>query len=358
MGLRMVIGRLAAQRPHVLLVAVPGTTPVRLAAETWCRDHGAVLVSVPADADLLVITDQPKGDLAAAVDGLWRQLPGPRVRVNLESVALVSERLTAAQDRLAMGDALEGPALRGDEWLAGEPGSDDDGHSMDHMDAEMGDMHHDGGMDHDMGDMEMPAGLMMADRAEDRDGLKLDVLPVALGPVLPCWPTGLIVDVKLQGDVVQQATVRSWPEPVPGPAFWPGHPVAARLDRAADLLRLLGWDAAARRAIWLRDEALDDGSTDAVAQGVTRLRRRVSRSMLMRRSLRGLAAVGGSDASDRLLDWLSAGYDGLPFVPAVEETCQLMVGLDLAAARLVLASLPPDLDVAEATVAAHPGEGR
>lgn len=333
MGLRAVLGRLAARRPHVLLVAVPGTTPIRLAVERWCREHDAVLTAAPADADLLVVTGPAQGDLAAAVDGLWRQLPGPRVRADLESAELVPELLNVAQARLADADGREQLAQRGDEWEAG------------HLD--MGDM--------DMGEMEMPAGLMMADRAEDRDGLKLDVLPVALGPVLPGWPTGLIIDVMLQGDVIQQAELRG--RPVPGPAFWPSHPLAARLDRAAGLLRLLGWDAAAARAISLRDQAIDSGPTGPVAVGVVRLQRRVGRSRLVCHSLRGLAPVDGRDAYHRLLGWLSVDHDESPFSPAVERTCELMVGHDLAVARLLLASLPPDLDI-PAPAPAGAGEDR
>ncbi|WP_433473669.1 hypothetical protein ACQPZP_33380 [Spirillospora sp. CA-142024] len=47
----------------------------------------------------------------------------------------------------------------------------------------------------------------MADRADDRDGLKLDVLHVPLEPALASWPADLVVHLTLQGDVVQAAEV-------------------------------------------------------------------------------------------------------------------------------------------------------
>lgn len=44
----------------------------------------------------------------------------------------------------------------------------------------------------------MPGGLMMTERAADRDGLRLDMLYVALGPVLADWPAGLVVELAVQ----------------------------------------------------------------------------------------------------------------------------------------------------------------
>src|SRR5260370_2487867 len=94
-----------------------------------------------------------------------------------------------------------------------------------------------GGMDMggmDMGGMGMPAGLPMAGRGADRDGLRLDQLHVPLGPVLPDWPAGLVVHLALQGDVVQHAEAQAlglggggsfWTEPCRRAAA--GEPVPA-----------------------------------------------------------------------------------------------------------------------------------
>jgi hypothetical protein len=59
----------------------------------------------------------------------------------------------------------------------------------------------------------VPYGRPMPERADDRDGLKLDYLPVRIGPLFTPFPVGLALDVKLQGDVIQQATVENF---VPG----------------------------------------------------------------------------------------------------------------------------------------------
>lgn len=58
----------------------------------------------------------------------------------------------------------------------------------------------------------VPYGRPMAGRAPDRDGLELDQLPVRVGPFFAPFPPGLVLDVKLQGDVVQEVVV-------PGNAF-------------------------------------------------------------------------------------------------------------------------------------------
>ncbi|MBA3620893.1 MAG: hypothetical protein H0W51_01035 [Euzebyales bacterium] len=53
-----------------------------------------------------------------------------------------------------------------------------------------------------------PYGRPLADRADDlRDGLKLDVLPVTVGPFFPAFPPGLTLQVSLQGDLVQDVDV-------------------------------------------------------------------------------------------------------------------------------------------------------
>ena len=76
----------------------------------------------------------------------------------------------------------------------------------------------------------VPYGRPLAGRADDRDGLKLDQILVRVGPFLPPFPAGLLLDVKLQGDVIQEATIpeagtdddgfaqRRWPVRRPEPA--------------------------------------------------------------------------------------------------------------------------------------------
>lgn len=62
----------------------------------------------------------------------------------------------------------------------------------------------------------VPYGRPLAGRASARDGLELDVLPLRIGPFFPPFPSGLALDVRLQGDVVQEARVVAAPAMRPG----------------------------------------------------------------------------------------------------------------------------------------------
>lgn len=53
----------------------------------------------------------------------------------------------------------------------------------------------------------VPYGRPMAELAPDPDGLQLDVLPVAVGPLFARFPVGLVVDVRWAGDLVLDATI-------------------------------------------------------------------------------------------------------------------------------------------------------
>ncbi len=56
-----------------------------------------------------------------------------------------------------------------------------------------------------------PYGRPMAELAPDRDGLRLDLLPLAIGPFFPRFPVGLTLDLKMAGDVVVEAAVAGNP---------------------------------------------------------------------------------------------------------------------------------------------------
>jgi hypothetical protein len=244
----------------------------------------------------------------------------------------------------------------------------------------------------------MPGGLMTAHRAPDRDGLKLDVLQVPLGPVLADWPAGLVVTLALQGDVVQQADAR-----VLGSAallqipFWDAgddgdrarRHAAAHLDSLGRLLAVVGWDALAYRARRLRDGALGDVPAERLRAELAALERRMRRSWTLRWATDGLgvltaalardlgvtgpaarAANGGGDVTARWRCWLAradrylAGdlpadgegprgrVDGdRPASAALlDAAVRLMLGLDIAAARIVVASFDPDTDQLVATM--------
>jgi hypothetical protein len=266
-----------------------------------------------------------------------------------------------------------------------------------------------GGMD--MGGMEMPGGLPMADRGADRDGLRLDRLHVPLGPVLPDWPAGLVVHLTLQGDVVQHAEARAL-GPGGGGSFWDepwrravaGEPVttgeaarrraAAYLDSLGRFLAVAGWDDAAMGARRLRDQTLAGTPSVRLGPAVHRFARRVARSRTLAWLTRGLGVLttGDADAAGvrgpalraagdvtaryrrwcaELCDAAAALDDGSSLDPAATEPARgplddagapsaallaalprLLDGAELAAARLIIASLDPDLDDLPARAAA------
>lgn len=57
----------------------------------------------------------------------------------------------------------------------------------------------------------VPYGRPMAEVAPDRDGLRLDQVTVRIGPFFNRFPPGLVLELQLQGDVVQGAAVGPHP---------------------------------------------------------------------------------------------------------------------------------------------------
>ncbi len=429
MDLTGVLLRAGAARPHVLIVAMPGGTAVRLAAEQELRSRGWPAAMTPADADVLLVAGDPAASFAGVLDAAWRAMPAPRARAQAGRPGEVAAALETARARLrdrsgqqALAAAAGRDAAQHGDGAAGdhEPVSRDRGHHGHEMAA--GDAaetdgaarhgHHMGGMDMggidmggidmggmDMGGMELLGGLAMADRGADRDGLRLDQLHVPLGPVLPDWPAGLVVHLTLQGDVVQHAEAQAL-GPGGGGSFWTepwrraaaGEPVttgeAARRRTAADLdslsrfLGVAGWDDAATVARRLRDDALAGVPGSRLRPALHRLARRIARSRTLAWLTRGLgvllpddaeaagvigpAASVAGDVTARYRRWCAelagaAGAldDGSPLgsagteplddlrVPAAAVLAalpRLLDGTELAAARLIIASLDPDLD--------------
>lgn len=286
MGLRRSVGlgRLAARRPFV--VSAADGTRDRLAVERALRERRWRPALSPAETGMLVVCGTPGPALAAAIDVVWRDMPEPRVR-------------TSVSDLVGIAGGPR-PAL---------------------------DLHAD-----------------MAGRADDRDGLKLDVLHVPLGPVLSHWPAGLRVDLTLQGDVVQEAEVTA--VDTGGGTFWTQERRAASgLDGLSRLLRVAGWEAAGERAAVLRDGALDGAADDALPRRFASLARRVGRSRTLAWMTRGFV----KDRLDRRLRDIGAALEGRPVRPREtwDETAVLLPvlleGAELARARLIVASLDPDL---------------
>jgi len=393
---RRQLGRWAVRRPHALVVGAPGGTAARLAVERELVAAGGVVSWNPADADLLITAGPLGEELRAAADRVWAQVPGPAVRVEVTDPAAAGERLAAAVVELA-GLTVARPAAEHDAGQPAQGGGMDPGmeHGMEHgtqHGMEHGTQH---GMEHgtqhgmDPG-MDMPGGLRVADRAADRDGLRLDVLHVPLGPVLPAWPAGLLVDVEMQGDLIQSARGRLLAAGTPSPPYWSApaadarrsgaRRAAAHLDSLGRLLTVAGWDDAAGQAQTVRDELLSRGDGGATSDAVARLRRRLSGSRALRLATDGLGVLSaadaarwdvtgpaaravprGGDATARWQTWLDEAALALAdpgsiaaegprgvgpgcSVALLRAATALMAGLDVAAARIVMASLDPDPD--------------
>ncbi|MFI6924343.1 hypothetical protein ACIBIZ_30685 [Nonomuraea spiralis] len=397
MGLSGWLLRWAAGHARPLLVPAGDGTRARLLAEAeLARRRLRPAVSV-AEAGLLVVCGTPGEELTEAVRTVWAGMPVPRARVDLpagvspRSVARAFDRAVA---RLADREAQwsDAAALAATPWtptdehgpMGGEHGSVGEGHRH----GSEGGGGHSGGGEHEH-HMGAPGGVPMAERGPDRDGLTLDRLHVPLGPVLPDWPCGLVVETVLQGDVIQEAAVRwvepaesFWTEPWDEPSADRADRVAAgrlvtrgeaarrqavaRLDSLGRLLSVAGWPAAARRARTLRDLLFADAPPDAVARPYERFERQVRRSGTLRWMLRDIGPTPDGDTLSRLDGLLTRTRaaisslgdnttlgDGTPVdggSPPVRNALDpgLLVGAELATARLIVAGLDPEPAVTRA----------
>ena len=362
MGMTDVLGRYGARRVHVLTVEVPGDWILRAAVECSLAVRGWCAAVSPAEADALAVCGVPGPQLAEAVDRIWDQLPGPRVRIEVHDRRSVDSTLDrAAAELLDFGRHREDARDRADC-----PDSTADQDGIDHGGMDHDEMHH----DTHHGGMEMaPAGIALAEGGEDRDGLEMDVLHLHLGPVLAYWPAGLVLRCSLQGDVLTEA--EAWIiDTGHVDSRFPVAPensaslIAARqCDHLVDLLALAGWSRASGTARQARDLLLGGSGVDRARVLLEKLHGMLRRSRLLRWLLRDLAmltaenlerhqlptALAG-DTYDRLLTRVGLARafleEALPryvFPPSPESIIDnlpgVVCGLDVAAARLVVASL-------------------
>lgn len=408
MELRTRFTRAALARPGVLLVTAAGATRERLAVETELARRGWPRVPGPASADLVVFAGTPvpvRGDNWA--ERVWLGVPAPKARVSVTDARHAAHDLDhghAALLKSATGQSSHGT------------GNVEDGREHDRGAHDPGDHGHDegdedhsahGGMDHGHHAHRMGAvaGLPMAERADDRDELRLDRLHVPLGPALPDWPGGLVLRVELQGDVVQRAEIEPASAPSSSqPVFWnepwlraiSGEPVtvgeaarrrcAAHLDSVGRFLGVAGWSDAAAKAHRIRDRALDDVPAIELRATVGKLVRRVRKSWTLRwltagvgelsvghardHQVTGPALLAAGDVHSRLTVWLDeieraldeideraplanhppvgprgrVDADVPPSQALLGVLPGLLEGAEFACARLIVASLDPDLD--------------
>lgn len=377
MGLRHRVTTLAVDATHVLVVQAPGAWRTRVAIEREIGRRGWRLASSAADADAVAVAGTPGPGLSQRVEAVWEQLPGPRSRT------VVADHTDPAAVRAAL-DAVTA------ELLDTETQSRDardrprfDPKSLDDDDDD--ESHMEGDDDMDMGDMDMamaPSGIPLAEGGDDRDSLEMDVLHLPLGPVLPYWPAGVVLHATLQGDVLIAAEANAVDADLldseqhtsvrPGPA----ERAALRCDQLASLLALAGWADGQSAAVRVRDTLIDDPDGPDGSRLIDGLERRVRRDRLLRWSLRGIGDLRRiddppttswaprGDVYDRLLKLIDdarsdlAGTDRpeLPWPELLAVAERLVVGLDLATARLVVASLAIDTG-SQPVHAGHDPEG-
>ena len=115
----------------------------------------------------------------------------------------------------------------------------------------------------------VPYGRPMPERADARDGLKLDYLPVRVGPLFSPFPVGLALDLKLQGDVIQEATVENFADPSA-----PERSIFHRALRAPVPLRDLEVARARGHLQWLSDAVAVTGAA-SLSERILRLAQRL-----------------------------------------------------------------------------------
>jgi hypothetical protein len=343
-------------------------------------------------------------EIAIALDQAWqtlteaREQPMPPARTSESDRP--SEPEQPSMDGMAMEmDDMPGMHSAGAMDMSSDSAMDTDasGDMAMHMGSgtamEMGD---DAPMDMDMGmHMDMPGGLSMARQGPDRDGLELDRLHLTLGPLLSDWPAGLVVRVVIQGDVLQQVETETTGPGLPGGSWW-NEPwrqaaagdvvpvsVAARrrlgahLDSLGRFLAVAGWVDAASTARRLRDDTLSGAPAEVMRRPLMRFAKKLTRSSVLRWSTRAMGSLPddapphlSGDVYDRYQRRLTATIECLKhlddptvlnpddFEPArgrwdpehppsaamVAVLPELLTGAELAAARLIIASLDPDLD--------------
>ncbi|EID56501.1 hypothetical protein [Saccharomonospora xinjiangensis] len=344
--------------PRALIVATPGGTQTRITVERLVRERGWQHATSPADANLLLVTGPVTDPLRHYLDQVHTLIPAPCARADIEQEATSEAQLNTAVA------ALRDPGRQRALATHRAP--------RHHEPSERG---------HDAPDpdsMRMPGDVPMADRADDRDGLTLDQLHLPLGPALPDWPAGLVVRTTLQGDIIQHATVDTVglrdSHPTPGRNTPP--PTARSLDSCARLLSVAGWPDAATTARRLRDDILRGTRSAETARSLTRWSRQVRRSRTLRWLLTGIGTTPHEpttppelhgDAITRLHHWIDTAeqtfHRPTPTTPDPGRTERtqwtlntlpaLLEGTELAGARLVIASLDPDLDTLTHSGASH-----
>jgi Respiratory-chain NADH dehydrogenase, 49 Kd subunit len=342
-GLRAAAERVAARAP-VPVFAVAGAG-AQARVDDLLLQPRLHLVDSPAAANVLLVAGSVPAHLATELARLHDGLSRPRVSVwwSLGSGAappvrsgvevhdadpsVLVDAVVDTHRRLLVCELTSGPPLLPDEEPAPWRGVGPYGQGGTGMT---------GGV---------PYGRPMAEVAPDRDGLRLDQLTVRIGPFFARFPTGLVLEVRLQGDVVQQAQVVVAPEgeaavEVDVPTAFrdaldiPVPVSVLELERARSHLRSIASALVAHQLPSLARRVLRFASNVHPDQGedVERLHRLLRRSQLLGWAAKGVgpisadqlegtatgpvARASGVEQDERTTD---PAYLGLGFEPIVHD---------------------------------------
>jgi hypothetical protein len=324
------IDRLAAGAPVTVFAAVGGDAIERV--EDLSLDSRITWVATPRHADVLLVAGRIRTEDGRALRAVHDQIPAPRKTlwwgsepfkemVSPTFLSLTDEASSHLQN-LRTNLLNSEPDLLPDEppnlWQGVGP----------HGQGGKGMM---GGV---------PYGRPMAMTHEDgRDGLQLDQTTVQIGPFLQTWPCGLVLELALQGDVVQRARVVRTPY---GPTKGTLEDVSSRLRSAARLLTLLQLDSLAQRC---RRAAGAHDQRQAV--DIAALRAAVRRSGAFGALQTGLGACrlaeAETDVRSRLHAWLGDDAEQLKdsTTGPKPNLSGLLTGLEWNEAFLVINSFTP-----------------
>jgi hypothetical protein len=305
-GLTDVLGRLAAGAPApVFAVASPGA---REAVQDLRLRPELRLLDSPGPAAILLVAGALPEALAEPLSRIHDALAHPRATVLWSVGGRAQPALDGVADPVVVdGDPVAAIASTFRDLVAGRRASEP---------AVLPDVdpapwrglgpYGQGGSGMTGG---TPYGRPMAELGPDPDGLRLDVLPVEVGPFFPRFPAGLVVDARFAGDLVLEARIRNSFVDAPALSARPGLqpflraltepvPIAElELARAREHLRWLanalqaqGLAALGLRALRVA-VALEPGDSAIVDS----LRGLVERSQVLRWSVGGVGQIARED---------------------------------------------------------------
>ena len=337
----------------VFVAAGPGADPVLAHLRA---DPGIEVVTSPRHATVLVTAGALPADWAGSLRLVHDQVPAPRATVVAGSLPAAVE--LPVLDHVDPDDPVQLVEVVRRQHAAVVAGEGDRSTlgPLDSPVAWQGVGPHGQGGEGMMGGTPYGRPMPMPP-TPGRDGLALDRLSLRLGPFLVGLPPGLVIDVGLQGDVLEtvEVSVVAPPTPPAGSSAVGTNPVGGSpwLPALAELLAMVGLPALARRTARL---AVGGPPTTA---DVAALRERLDSPWALRPATDGVGHLAldrlGGDVTARWRRWLQLtieGGDRGPTPVPADVVSEQLVGMEVGQAMLTLASLRPELSAATAPVGA------